>query len=60
LIALNDAPFLQRTNAPGDCRGRQWDTLGELDLALAAIFEKRPENRPIQRIEPNLFHFLAS
>ena len=59
LIALNDALLLKRADAPGDGRGGKRDALGKLDLALAAVLKQRAEDRAIQRIELNFFHFLA-
>ena len=59
LIALNDALLLKRADAPSDCRGGKRNALGKLDLAQAAVLKQRPENRAIQRIEFDFFHFLA-
>ena len=60
LVSLNDAPLLERPNAPRDGRRRKRDALGELDLALAAVLEKRRQNGTIQRVELNFSHFPAS
>ena len=60
LIALNDAPLLERADAAGDGRGRKRDALGELDLALAAVSQQGSKNGTIQRIELNFRHFPAS
>ena len=57
LVALNDSPLLQRADAPGDGGGRKRNALGEIDLALAAVLEQRPENRTIQRVQLDLHSF---
>ena len=59
LIALNDALLLERADAPGDCRGGKRNALGQLDLAQTAILKQRAQNRVIQRIKLDLFHFPA-
>src|SRR4029079_7160841 len=59
LIALNDALLLKRADAPGDCRGGKRNAFGKLDLARTAVLKQRTENRVIQRIEFDLFHFPA-
>src|SRR6478609_6225227 len=60
LIALDDALFFESADAPGDGRGGQRNKLGKLDLALAAVLEQRSQNRAIERIEVDFFHFQAS
>ena len=50
LIALNDVLLLEGADTPGDRRGRERDSFGELDLALPAVFQQRSKDGAIQRI----------